>query len=338
MTVSFTYAVADYVGNYLPNTRRSSNNTIRSYCEGLAQFMEFAEGRLGIGVGQIGPRDLTYELFCDYVGHLLDKGLSKSTVNQRMAVVKSFMKWLARTDLSYLAAKEAICDVKPLKAPDPSMAWLTIEEVKTILSLPDASTSTGLRDLAMLVVLYDAAARAQEVCNLEIGDVNTIARTITLFGKGEKTRTVPLDRQAVKILKAYTGSLESQDARTPLFCGRLGGRITPSGIQYIIAKYVDRGRKITDGRLFDKTVTAHVFRHSKAMHILEAGVELIYIRDFLGHASVRTTEVYARANPEAKRAAILRHAEAVGVKPKRMSRKAEEDTIAKVRAIGRSSR
>lgn len=334
----FALAVSEYVGSYLPHTMRCSPNTIRSYCDGLVQFMEFAEAELQRDARTIRPADLTYEFANAYIKHMLGRGLSESSCNQRMACLKSFLKWLSRTDLSYFAAWEAFCNAKPPRAPEPTVDWLTLEEMKLLLSLPDPRKPSGLRDLTILAILYEAAARCQELCDLNVGSVSVPTRTITLVGKGRRTRSVPLGKESVAIVKKHIEKMGSPSKDAPLVVGRNGGRITPSGVQYVVSKYVQLGQKKVPGSLRGKTITPHVFRHSKAMHLLDAGVELIYIRDFLGHKSVRTTEVYARANPETKRMAIEKHASRIGLKERSLSLEEERRIIDEVKSLGRAAR
>lgn len=336
MGVTFAQAVSDYVGHHLPS-RNCSAHTIRSYCNGLVSFMEFAEAELGKGVSAIEPDDITFDLGVAYVSHLKEKGLSESSVNQRLACIKAFMGYLAKRNLAFLQAKESIAGVERQKEKAPMITWMTTEEVKTLLSIPDATCGSGLRDLALLAILYDSAARVQEACDLDIGDVDLRTRTVTLTGKGQKTRIVPLSAATANIIKKHIAGIEAKSREVPLFTNRQGTMLTPSGVQWIIDKYVTKARDASDGKLLDKKITPHVFRHSKAMHMLEAGVELIYIRDFLGHKSVVTTEVYAKASPEAKRKAIEGHSQKLNLTPKRISARKEASIIEKVKAIGKAN-
>lgn len=336
MGVTFAQAVSDYVGHHLPS-RNCSAHTIRSYCNGLVSFMEFAEGELGKGVSAIGPDDITFELGTAYAAHLKEKGLSEATVNQRLSCIKAFMCYLAKRNLAFLQAKECIIGVERRKEKEPPITWMSTDEVRLLLSVPDAAHGFGLRDLALLATLYDSAARVQEACDLDVGDIDLRTRTVTLTGKGQKTRIVPLSAATVNILKKHIAAGEAKDGGAPLFANRQGARLTPSGVQWIIDKYVSKARGESGGKLLDKKITPHVFRHSKAMHMLEAGVELIYIRDFLGHKSVITTEIYAKASPEAKRKAIENHSQKLNLTPKRISKSKEASIIEKIRAIGKAN-
>lgn len=334
--VTFGQAVADYVGHHLP-ARGCSQHTVRSYCNGLVSFLEFAESRLGKSVGSFHPGDLTFEVFSAYADDLEAGGRAASTINQRMTCVKSFMCYLAKRNIAFIQDREAVLDVERHREEEPVVSWLSLDEMKLILSMPDPGSGSGLRDLAMLSLLYDSAARVQEACDLDVGSVSMRTRTVTLYGKGKKTRIVPISAATAKIVGRYVSTKRDAGQADPLFTNRGGDRLTPAGCQWIISKYVGKARDTDGGRALDRKITPHVFRHSKAMHLLEAGVELIYIRDFLGHRSVTTTEVYAKASPEAKKKAIEAHAKQLDLSPKRISAAKEQSVIESIRAIGRGN-
>ncbi len=158
----------------------------------------------------------------------------------------------------------------------------------------------------MLLLLYDSAARVQELCDLKVCDVRVDAPAVVrLFGKGRKSREVPLTDPCAQVLRRYIQE-NRLDAPTrsngPLFVNPQGKKLTRSGVSYVLAKYVRQANETTDACMPE--ITPHSLRHSKAMHLVEAGKNLIYIRDFLGHESIETTQVYAKANPEARRKAL----------------------------------
>jgi site-specific recombinase XerD len=154
--------------------------------------------------------------------------------------------------------------------------------------------------------LYDTGARVQEIIDTSVGDVTLQSpAVITLTGKGNKTRRVPLMENTVLLLQNYLQENhldKSWKNAQPLFANNQHRKLTKEGIAYIIAKYVASARQAST--LVPPKVKAHMFRHSKAMHLLQAGINLIYIRDFLGHVDLKTTEIYARVDPETKRKAI----------------------------------
>jgi len=158
----------------------------------------------------------------------------------------------------------------------------------------------------LLSLLYDSAARVQELCDLCVRNVRIDKPyTVTLTGKGNKTRSVPISSNTTEILKTYMAEnrlLLSEKQDFPLFFNHQLHKLTRAGITYILKKYCDMAR--VDHPLIPKLISPHILRHSRAMHMLQAGINLIYIRDFLGHAHVTTTEIYAKADTEMKRAAL----------------------------------
>ena len=178
-----------------------------------------------------------------------------------------------------------------------------------------------------MALMYDTGARIQEIADLIVADIRIKApATIRLTGKGNKTRIIPLMPQTMSIVKKYMadyGLLDETKQAKPLFFNRKSEKLTRAGLSYILNKYVDQA-KVTNKELFPEKMSAHVLRHSKAMHLLQSGVNLIYIRDFLGHSSVTTTEIYAKSDPEIKRKAIEGASQKVLPKEK-FSTKEKED-------------
>ncbi|MGB5677778.1 MAG: tyrosine-type recombinase/integrase [Gammaproteobacteria bacterium] len=188
----------------------------------------------------------------------------------------------------------------------PIVGYLSKEYLAEILAQPDPRTHTGRRDAVLLSVLYDTGARVQELVDLSAGDVRLDPPAqIRLMGKGRKMRAVPLMDTTAQILRDYlrdTGLDRPEHFDRPLFQNRQGLRLSRSGVRYILEKYVNAVRAKHPG--FTQPVSPHSVRHTKGMHLLQSGVPLEIIRDFLGHVDVKTTQIYARANLEMKRKAL----------------------------------
>ena len=193
-----------------------------------------------------------------------------------------------------------------MKKPQPELSHLSSDIVKMVIAKTNMSNRYGRRDAVLLSLLYDSAARVQELVNLRVRDVRlTKPYTVTLTGKGNKTRTVPISTNMAELLKAYLVENRLsliQKLDYPLFPNHQGDKMTRAGITYILKKYCEVAR--AENPLVPLKVSPHIFRHSRAMHMLQAGINLIYIRDFLGHVHVTTTEIYAKADTESKRAAL----------------------------------
>jgi len=195
----------------------------------------------------------------------------------------------------------------PIKKAEKTLVeHLTPEAIKLLLEQPDRHSAKGRRDLTLMSMLYDTGARVQEIIDVKVCDVilDTPA-VIVLTGKGKKTRRVPIMKNTAKLLQVYLSEnklSEHWKSQYPLFTNNQHNKLTKEGISYIIAKYVESARK--SSTIVPSKVKPHMFRHSKSMHLLHAGVELIYIRDFLGHVDIKTTEIYSRTDTEVKRKAI----------------------------------
>lgn len=179
--------------------------------------------------------------------------------------------------------------------------------MKYLLGRPVNKTKEGRRDLVLLSLMYDSGARVQEIADLKVSDVRaTEPATVKLTGKGNKSRIVPLMRPMAQLLKQYldeNGWAEPYARDYPLFQNRANSKLTREGIAYIVKKYAAEAIK-TAPQLFPDRFSPHCFRHSKAVHLLQSGVNLIYIRDFLGYVDIQTTEIYARIDGEMKRKAL----------------------------------
>ncbi len=185
-----------------------------------------------------------------------------------------------------------------------------------------------IRDLAILSLLYESGCRVQELIDLKYDDLSLNSpATISVTGKGNKTRIIPISNKVVSILNKYTAIYKISDSTEVLFTNKQAKSLTRSGISYIIKKHSDSAR-IKNPQIFGMaTVHPHVLRHSKAMHLLESGVNLIYIRDFLGHSSVITTEIYAKSNPEIKRKYLENAASNIDISVNKFSEKEKESLL-----------
>jgi site-specific recombinase XerD len=252
---------------------------------------------------------LTKELVLGFLDWLeTERHCSIHTRNHRLAVIHSFCRYIQKEFPENLYETQKILAIPNKKSENPLVSYLTGDEMRIILSQPDSSTKDGFRDLVLLSVLYDTAARVDELINLKVKDVRLMnPAVITLHGKGSKVRQVPIMNNTKSLLASYMDTRKicsgMADAESFLFVNQKRQKLSRWGISYIIDKYVEQAK--TDTAFTVRfPVTPHIFRHSKAMHLLQSGVNLIYIRDFLGHSDCSTTEIYARADSEMKRKAI----------------------------------
>lgn len=303
----FAYYLSKFFQSYLSGIRNVSENTIHSYRDTFTKLLVFYRDNCGIE-----PEKMSFSFFTrEHIENFLfslenDHKCSISTRNQRLAAIKSFCRYVQIERPDLLMQCQLIISLKNKKQSKPVISYLTINEVEMLLNQPDTTTKKGRRDLALLSLLYDSAARVQEICDLKVSDVRlTDSFIVRLYGKGRKVREVPLEKPCADILERYmeeNGLMQKSVIEMPLFYNNQMKKLSRSGVSYVLEKYIDKMN--VNSVIIPKKITPHCLRHSKAMHMLEAGINLIYIRDYLGHESIETTQVYARANPETKRKAI----------------------------------
>ena len=236
-----------------------------------------------------------------------DKSSSVLTRNQRLAAIYAFYRYMQYEDVTRLNQWQEILGIRMKKTIKATMNYLTLDAVKELLAQIPQTTIRGRRDRAILSLLYETGARVQELIDLRPVDVCLSKPCyVTLFGKGRKKRLVPIQDAQVSILRKYMEEnhlLELRMNQCPLFQNGRGGKLTGAGITYILKNYATMARTATENLIPEK-ISPHCLRHSKAMHLLQAGVNFVYIRDILGHVSIQTTEVYARADSKQKREAL----------------------------------
>lgn len=260
-----------------------------------------------IRINRLAIKDITKESVIDFLEWLqYERHCSSATRNVRLAALHSFFRYLQYEMPENLYEWQQILSIKAKKTTKKSVNYLTVDGIKLLLQQPDQSTKKGRRDLAMLSLMYDCAARVQEIIDLTPAMIRlTKPYTVKIIGKGNKPRIVPLMEQQVVHLKRYLGEnklLENCNNFHPLFFNSRNEKLTRQGVANILQTYANTARD-KDSTLIPK-LSPHSLRHSKAMHLLQAGVNLVYIRDILGHESVLTTEIYARADSKQKREAI----------------------------------
>lgn len=304
----FAYHLTTYLTKFLPSRVGISNNTICSYRDTFTLLLRFCSEEKLIRVEKITIESLQKTLIVEFLAWLEEKrGCTVSTRNQRLAAIHAFFRYLQMEVPEHLYLCQQILAIPMKRSANKAIQYLTLDAVKSILEAPDTSTMTGRRDLVLLSLMYDTGARVQEIADLTVADVRLEnPATIKVTGKGNKSRLVPLMTPTVKLLNQYLSENNLKSIARgsyPLFQNRSHGKLTRAGITYILKKYVEEARS-RHPELIPKVVSPHSFRHSKAMHLLQSGVNLVYIRDLLGHVSIKTTEVYARADSMMKRNAL----------------------------------
>lgn len=300
----FAKYLTEFLSIYLPTQKNVSRNTIRSYRDTFKLLIKYCQEVRQITIERIALKDLSRELLTDFLQWLeVERKSSISTRNQRLAAIHSFFRYVQAEEPAGMLYFQKVIGIPTKQAPKTVVEHLTPEAVKLLLEQPDKNTTKGRRDLTLISVLYDSGARVQELIDVRVCDVILDAPAIiTLTGKGNKTRRVPIMKNTAFLLQSYLHENQLDKPwknQYPLFTNSQNRKLTKEGVAHIISKYVASARETST--LVPPRVKVHMLRHSKAMHLLHAGVNLVYIRDFLGHIDLKTTEIYARADTEMKR-------------------------------------
>lgn len=300
----FAYYLTNYMTTYLSGQKNVSINTVRSYRDTFKLLILYCTKETSLPVGKIEIRTVNKDLICGFVNWLLTvRGNGFSTANQRLAAIHAFFKYLQSEEPKYMLQYQQILSIPFKRMPKVMVGYLAIDEVKQIFAQPDKLTKQGRRNLALMCTLYDSGARVQELCDLRVCDLYLQGNPhLMLTGKGNKLRYSPITKNTALLLSEYISENQlntNEQSKQPLFFNQRHEKMTRAGISYILAKYADEARE--QFPQLSQKITPHTFRHSKAMHLCQAGVDIIYIRDILGHVDLATTEIYARLNIESIR-------------------------------------
>ena len=269
------YYITEFFLKYLVKQKNLSFNTIKSYRDTFKIMLKYFVDVENINLSNISFNDLSKENVVNFLDYLEDvRNNSILTRNQRLAAIHAFCKFVQLEEPEYMNPLQEISEIPLKKSTQKVIGYLVPDAIKLLLEQPKLDQKNGLRDLLMLSLLYDTGARVQELIDIKINK---------------------------KLLKEYIIK-NQKNSDQYLFESSANKKFSRKGICYIIDKYVNSARQVSN--IIPTKVNPHMFRHTKAMHLLQSGVSLIYIRDFLGHTDIQTTEIYAKYDTETKRKAI----------------------------------
>ncbi len=301
-------ALRGFFADHLPRVRAASPHTVRSYRDAWALLLRFLAERRRRPVVRLDFEDLTVDDLLAFLDHLeANRHNDTVTRNARLAAVHAFARYAAAGHPEHLELCQRLLAVPFKRARLRLVEYLEGDEVRALLEAPDRTRPDGRRDYAILQTLFNTGARVQEILDLRPCDLQLVRPfQVRLRGKGRKERLCPLWAQTVQIL----GSLLSEHgidpaAATPLFKNHRGEPLSRFGVRYLIRKYARRAVSAAP-TLARKRIHPHTLRHTTAVHLLQAGVDLVTISHWLGHASVETTNRYAAVDLETKRAALAK--------------------------------
>lgn len=289
--------------------RNASPQTVSSYRDTVRLLFQFASAHTGRMPSKLTLEDVDAPLVLGFLAHLeKGRGNSERTRNARLAAVRSLVKHIALREPVFLANAERILSIPMKRFDRPSLTFLSLEEVEAIAAAPDLSTWGGRRDRMLFLLFYNTGARVSELTGLKVGDVSTDGRGFAkLHGKGRKERIVPLWKSTLKQIREWLRQIDT-DPASPFFPNRLGRPLSRSGVENRLRIAVQAAER-TCPSLKNKNISPHIFRHTTAMHLLKAGVDIATIALWMGHESPATTHTYIEADIAMKEAALDRLAE-----------------------------
>ncbi len=305
-STDFGKLVSNFLTDYLPLQRNYSKNTILSYRDTFKLFIKYLVDVKKIKLSSFHMKDFNRTLIIDFLELYRENGASVSSANQRLAAIKSFCEYAQLESVENIGSLIDVSVIKSKKSSSREISYLTVDQMKSLINAPNIHTRNGFRHRLILTVLYDTGCRVQELCDIKIKDVFLSGTsTIKLHGKGDKTRTVVITDGTAHLIEEYIKEYCRNRLKDEyLITNRNNQKMDRDGVAYIVKKYADKICALD--YTFPKHVHCHMFRHSKAMHMLEAGINIVYIRDFLGHEDISTTMIYAKADNRIKEEAICK--------------------------------
>ena len=307
----FYKTVKNFLEVYLIKQKNYSKNTQKSYREAINLLLQYFKQECGIPYAQLGFEQINYTNICGFLEWLANtRGCSAQTVNLRLMAIRSFSKYASILDPAKIAFQVELSNVPTKKGTVKVVEFLSEPALETLFLQPDINKSNGARDQFFMILMYDVAARCQELLDLRIGDIDfrKTNSSVYLTGKGAKCRRLPISEKVVLHLQNYLEIFHPLQARKNddyLFYTVIHGyrhKMSPDTVATFMERYGTKGKLICS-QMPDR-VHPHQLRHSRAMHLYRSGMPLVLLSEFLGHADVNTTRVYAWADTEMKRQAI----------------------------------
>jgi len=297
-TSSFLELLNSFVTEYLPDAVGASPNTIKSYKAAFRLLLKYMYQEKEISADQISFDILGYQTITDFLSWLeKSRGCSATTKNQRLSALASFSSYAQNRDFAAASIfRSSIVKIPMKKAMHRKRAIFTREEVTMLLKLPDDYYEVGLRDKVLLSLMYASGARAQEVCDLTVKDIHFSEKnaSLNITGKGRKKRKIGISYACASLVKGYIEHRKIAPCpERHLFSSQTHEKMTVSCIEEIFKKYIWIAKQKNPGLFLDDRYTPHSMRHSTASHMLEAGVPLVVIKNFMGHSSLQSTQIYA---------------------------------------------
>lgn len=298
--------ITDFFVRHLASERNVSPHTTLAYRDTLKLFLRFGATRCHRAIDELTIHDLTADVVLEFLADLeTRRGNGVRTRNARLAALQTFFRYAATREPELSSHCHRVFAIPTKKTSRPVLGYLSEQELAHLLAQVDRSDVHGERDYVLLAVLYDAGARIQEVLDLTPHDFHLQTPAyVRVRGKGRRERLCPLLPQTARLIRRFLLlQRRSPEDAQPLLQNRRGNRLTRHGARYLLLKHLRRAAASMPS-LARPTISPHTLRHTKAMHLLQSGVPLVTVKDFLGHVDLSSTEVYVQADLEMKRTAL----------------------------------
>jgi len=304
--ISFSALLQDFFHQRLVAQRGASAQTIASYRDTFELFLHHAEQSTGRSPSALTIEDLDAPAVLAFLDHLETKRRNcPRSRNLRLTAIRSFMRYASVRDPTALPVAQRVLAIPGKRFDRPALVFLSREEVEALLAAPDRATWSGQRDAVLFAVLYNTGARVSEITGLRVADILLDrASALHLHGKGRKERVVPLWKSSAAQLRAWIPRID-RSPNSPVFPNRSGGRMSRSGVEDRLRVALSTASERCPS-LSGRKISPHTLRHTTAMHLLQAGVDITVIAMWLGHEDPATTHLYVEADLAMKEAALRR--------------------------------
>ncbi|MGN0973812.1 MAG: tyrosine-type recombinase/integrase [Bacilli bacterium] len=323
MANRFSKLVQDFLTTYIIGECNYSKNTRSSYSTTFHLLLEFINEEKNIKPNKIEIETITKEVIIQFLDWLeTNRNVSIQTRNQRLACVKSFYKYVQSNEPNLFDTCVLILSIKNKKVPNKMISYFIEDEIKIMINY--LNNNKDLKKLTMICVLYETGARVSEFINIKLSDLNLSENaSIILYGKGNKTRIVPISQELVKLINKYLKEVYTNYGDDYFFYSSQKKKYYRNSINKIITTLVN-DLKIKYPNYFKDNYFPHSFRHTKATHLYNNGTPLLYVKEFLGHSTISSTEIYATPDSKKQRKEILKNSETINTKNKYSDNKKED--------------
>ena len=313
----FSTCLGNYFSRYLCIERGLSYHTVASYSKNFTLLLTFLSEVKGVNITRLSFSDISKKTILDYLDWLeRERNCATRSRNQRLSAIKSFYSYMIYEDPTHIAEWKQILSIPQRKEEKKIVQFLSTEEIEWLLNEISSNSIRGRRELTLLSLLYNTGMRVSELTHLRVSNLRfTDTTVVEIHGKGNKRRLVPLGQEMSSLMKQYLDEhhlLENGKDMHLLFYNARGEMLSSEGVNYILNKYVKMAKQ-DHPHSYREKVTPHVLRHSRAVHWLKAGIDIVYLRDLMGHVSIQTTEIYAKVDSKAKRDAVMNAWNCIGI-------------------------